>query len=469
MTTPLWTDEVRRPDRRSPESRAARSRHRRLRGLVPERVAELVGQAQVGDEEAFGKLFDAWLNPVFDAARRITTDEQTATRVTRDTFGQAWLRLGSFDRPESAGGWLLRVSRTRARGSADSMGAPLEDEGPVADRFGLVDEPRHVVADPEVARILWESLETLGERDAAVLDLHLRYGHAPAHVGRVIGTDEEAAGEVLTRLRNRLGSILRARLLWQGGQPRCEALAGALGTAAADRFDRTTAGIIARHASRCEVCTPVAMVGVPPGDLVAALPVITPPSEVAEEIAAALDEAGVPIDGSDRSPAALSRPTRGQVWRRRSGWVARRVAVATAAAALAFGIVAAVLLLTGRSTDHEEAAPTSTSNPTATTADPDNPFGVTPITAFTLNPTTVAASAPPAVLGWEVNSDLASTARLEGPNFLDERLLGSAQVCPGTVANQTCASQPGTYEYTLVAFDEAGEEVDRAAVTLTVQ
>ena len=337
----------------------------------------------------------------------------------------------------------------------------------MADRFGLVDEPRHVVvSDPDVARVLWESLETLGERDASVLDLHLRHGYEYSRWRRSSARARRRPREVVTRLRTRLGSLLRARLLWSGGEPRCEALAGALGTAGADRFDRTTAGVIARHASRCEDCTPVAMMGVPPADLVAALPVVDRAERGRRGDRLRTRQPRMHIDGSRHSPWALAQPSQarcggggqggfsaGQRWcRPRLSWPS---------ASLRASCCSPKQHGPGRRLRPRPAPPVDD-------GDPNNPFGVAPIDRFTLNPTTIAAPAPPPVLGWEVNTDLVTTARLEGPNFEDERLPGSAPVCPGAVANRRVPASRGPTS-TPSSPDEEGDELETAEVVLTVQ
>lgn len=81
----------------------------------PERSdADLVRAASDHDPTAFGELFERWFDRVYDVARNIVRNDDTAAEVAQDVFLTTWQRLDQLDDPERFGGWLLRASRNRA-------------------------------------------------------------------------------------------------------------------------------------------------------------------------------------------------------------------------------------------------------------------------------------------------------------------------------------------------------------------
>src|SRR4051812_45789729 len=99
-------DNVRRPmddDFDDPEN-APRYPHR-------ERDATWVQEARSGSDRAFGQLYDAWFDRVFDLTSRIVRNRDAALEVTQDAFLSAWRNLDSLADPGAFGGWLLRIAR----------------------------------------------------------------------------------------------------------------------------------------------------------------------------------------------------------------------------------------------------------------------------------------------------------------------------------------------------------------------
>jgi DNA-directed RNA polymerase specialized sigma24 family protein len=87
----------------------------------PARAADaaLVVAARGGDQQAFGRLFDRWFDPVHDIAWRIVRDRDVAAEVAQDVFLVAWQGLGELEQPGSFGGWVRRIARNRALNRLD--------------------------------------------------------------------------------------------------------------------------------------------------------------------------------------------------------------------------------------------------------------------------------------------------------------------------------------------------------------
>lgn len=271
--------------------------------------ATLVERVRNGDATAFAPLFERWYDRVYNVARGVVRQPDVAADVAQDAFITAWQQLDRLDDVNAFGGWLLRITRNRAldtlrreRRSAatdDDTVIALYDRGlpsPVAARGSP--SPATVAELHEQERLLWAASAALGERDASLLDLHLRHGLTPAELADDLGVTPNHAHQLLHRLRQRLGDAIGAFLLWNRGAPQCASLAGRLGPT----FDADAARIVKRHLRSCAVCSAENERQTDPTKLFAAVPLALAPLAARARAAFALDQAGVPM------PAHLTAP-----------------------------------------------------------------------------------------------------------------------------------------------------------------
>jgi hypothetical protein len=246
----------------------------------------------------------------------------------------------------------------------------------------------------------------------------------------------------------------------------------------------------------------------------AAIPILSIPA-LKSKTAFALNEAGVPMSGSQ---AFGGDGGNGRGHRRHRGR-ARRVLLASGAA---IAVVLLVFIVTVNGLDRDpvtvvdiakdvtsttaahratttsslDASTTSTlAVPTTTVAVVFPPLTTPPTlpkpTATTVAaPTTTTTTIPPLLrlairpnqitrgysmdaaptLSWSV-LHAARARAFDSTGSLDENApSGTASVCPGTVAavNNVCTAKPGTYVYSLDAFDAADHRIGYTTVTLTI-
>ncbi len=493
------------PDTQDDERDAARREAARI-------DAALVERARGDDPDAFGELYDRWFDRVHDLAFRITRDSSVAPEVAQDVFVAAWQGIGSLDRPESFGGWLLRITRNTAlnRRRKELRSSPRDTEGMavieatktadagapvgfrVEDRTVDAADPQRAVEDAELVALVWESAEALGERDAEVLDLTLRHGLTPAEVGDVIGVNRNAANQTVHRVRGRLKGAVEARVLWRGGEPVCGDLADALDAAGVRHFGSDAVRVATIHAESCAQCAKRRQLKLEPSALFAATPFVAAPL-LKSKIAHALSEQGVPMGDVPPPSDPLDDPAGGSDGAGgRHRWRARMVA--------AIGVVVLVLAAVGvlfaegieevtgggeerseratetRRTTTTSAAPVTTAPPvtvptTVATVPPPPPPPPPPITvALSITPSSAAGSTViQPVLSW--SSGNASAVQVTGPGIVSGALTGSASVCPGTPAGPACVipgPRPRSFTYTIRAFDANNVLAAEQSVTFTV-
>lgn len=288
--------------------------------------AELVRAASNDDPTAFGDLFERWFDRVYDVARNIVRNDDTAAEVAQDVFLNAWQRLDQLDDAERFGGWLLRSSRNRAlnRLEKERRAKPLDGgvvtglhegmHGGGGDRDDLVGSNRVLETESisdahDQQNLVWAAAAALGPRDASLLDLQLRHQLSPAEIAEELDLTANNAHQLLFRLRKKLGDAVANHLLWRGGAPRCEELAALV---EGDPFDAAINKLVQRHSSRCDTCGPERERVVDPTKLFASVPIAVAPLLVRARAASALEAAGVPTStGPMPSPQAPSPQTSG--------------------------------------------------------------------------------------------------------------------------------------------------------------
>ncbi len=290
------------------------------------RDADWVHQCLAGDTQAFGHLYDAWFDRVFDLVDRVVRDREVAAEVAQEAFFAAWRNLATLERAESFGGWLLRIARNGAynRTQRERRSYAVDDQGlaviesvgasptsapsgfGVEERLGRSSTPEDAVEDAEVVALVWEAAEALPERDLEVLDLQLRHGLSPAEVGEVLGMNRNAANQLVHRLKRRLETAIRVRVLWRDGSPACEVLAQRLADLGIDRFSADAVRVAERHVPGCVECDERQRFGLEPVALFAAVPLVAVPIALKQTAASALAASGVPMGGSSFLTTATS-------------------------------------------------------------------------------------------------------------------------------------------------------------------
>src|SRR5438105_2173674 len=99
------------------------------RAAARARDAELVRRVGAGDQHAFGQLYDAWFDRVYDLTSRLVRDREVAAEVAQDAFLSAWRKIDTLDNPDAFGGWLLRIARNAAfnRSAKEQRSRPADD------------------------------------------------------------------------------------------------------------------------------------------------------------------------------------------------------------------------------------------------------------------------------------------------------------------------------------------------------
>lgn len=161
---------------------------------------ELVLSAQAGDHTAFAGLVHRHQRRAYAVARAIVLSHDDAEDAVQEGFLHAFRALERF-RPEQAfGAWLHRIVANAALDIARRRKVRDADELPET----LSSPHRDPAESGELRARLARALDTLGERQRAVIVLHDVEGYKHAEIGSILGIPEGTARSDLHHARAHL-------------------------------------------------------------------------------------------------------------------------------------------------------------------------------------------------------------------------------------------------------------------------
>jgi RNA polymerase sigma-70 factor (ECF subfamily) len=195
------------PDRPDPSDAAAE-------------VWALVERAQAGEAEAFGLIYDRYVDTVFRFVYFRVGSRQLAEDLTADTFLRALKRIGSFTwQGRDLGAWLVTIARNLVADhfksgryrlevtTGDVLDADREDRGPEG-------SPEAAVVDHITNVALLTAVKRLNPEQQECIVLRFLQGFSVAETAQAMGKNEGAIKALQYRAVRAL-----ARLLPEGFQP----------------------------------------------------------------------------------------------------------------------------------------------------------------------------------------------------------------------------------------------------------
>jgi RNA polymerase sigma-70 factor, ECF subfamily len=197
--------------------------------------AALVREVAAGSQSALGDLYDRYVDAVYAAANRLTSDRHVAEEVVQETFLALWNRAELFDpKIGSLAAWLHTIARNRtvdrlraagrrpnliplssAAGEDEQAGAALDRlvaAGTVIGGARVSPGPEGELAATELRQILRDALAELpdAERTAIVLAYReeLTQTEIAERLGWPLGTVKTRTRRALLRLRGALAEEL---------------------------------------------------------------------------------------------------------------------------------------------------------------------------------------------------------------------------------------------------------------------
>lgn len=169
-------------------------------------LTELVRQAQAGDQEAMGQLYEQTSQRVYALALRLTNDPELAMDVVQETYLSALQHLDSLRNPEAFVSWIFQIAANRCHRLHKQQGRFVQvtkdedEDGGFLEAIPDPDEgilPESVADNVETRRLVMELVERLPEaqRECVIL-----YYFSHCSVEQIAEIQGCAPGTVKSRL-----------------------------------------------------------------------------------------------------------------------------------------------------------------------------------------------------------------------------------------------------------------------------
>jgi RNA polymerase sigma-70 factor (ECF subfamily) len=187
---------------------------------------QLVVQVNDGNRKAFDELILRYQRQAVAVSYRLLGNSQDALEVTQDAFLKAFTSIGTLQKPEAFGGWLMRIvsnlSLNFRRGRKNKQQLPLDDllganepstsDGSGSDWMAQSGDPLHRLESEEMGRKLQEALAQLPEKQRLAIVMFTIEEMPQKQVAETLECSVEAVKWHVFQGRKKLKEILKEHL-----------------------------------------------------------------------------------------------------------------------------------------------------------------------------------------------------------------------------------------------------------------
>ncbi|WP_245753214.1 sigma-70 family RNA polymerase sigma factor [Geodermatophilus ruber] len=176
----------------------------------PVDVWALVRQAQAGDAEAFGRLYDHYVTVVYRYVYHRVGDRAQAEDFTSETFVRALRRIDSLSfQGRDVGAWLVTIARNIIRDHVKSSRFRLEvTTADMRDADRATDGPEDAVVARLTNEQLLSCIRQLGSEQQECISLRFLQGLSVSETAAVMGKKDGAIKALQHRAVRRLAALL---------------------------------------------------------------------------------------------------------------------------------------------------------------------------------------------------------------------------------------------------------------------
>jgi RNA polymerase sigma-70 factor (ECF subfamily) len=197
------------PHPRRPEPAPPRQ-HEPDRAVADGSTWQLVEQSQGGDANAFGQLYDRYVDLVHRYIYYRVGDRSSAEDFTSETFLRAWRRIGSVtNQGRDIGAWFITIARNIVLDHVKSSRYRLEiSTADMMDADRQEDGPEGAVLDHLASAELLRCVKQLNSEQQECIVLRFLEGLSVAETAAVMGKNEGAIKALQHRAVRRLAALL---------------------------------------------------------------------------------------------------------------------------------------------------------------------------------------------------------------------------------------------------------------------
>ncbi|HEY7087085.1 MAG TPA: RNA polymerase sigma factor [Tepidisphaeraceae bacterium] len=190
----------------------------------------LVKRVLGGDRKAFDELIRRYQRQAVAVSYRLLGNTQDALEVSQDSFLKAFTSLGTLQKPEAFGGWLMRIvsnlslnyrrsRKVRTQLPLDDMLGPSEAQQPTNQSTGGTsewmardDNPVHSLESKEMGKRLQDALAELPEKQRLAIVMFAIQELPQKDVAEALGCSVEAVKWHVFQGRKKLKELMKEHL-----------------------------------------------------------------------------------------------------------------------------------------------------------------------------------------------------------------------------------------------------------------
>jgi len=172
----------------------------------------LVQRAQSGDAEAFGLLYDRYVEQVYRYIAYRVASSAVAEDLTSETFLRALRRIGTFTcQGKDIGAWFTTIARNLVADHYKSGRYRLElttDDVSDSGSAPVIEGPERAVLEGMTNKVLLQAIKQLNAEQQECIVLRFLQGLSVAETAQVMGKNDGAIKALQYRAIRTLGRIL---------------------------------------------------------------------------------------------------------------------------------------------------------------------------------------------------------------------------------------------------------------------
>ena len=175
-------------------------------------IAKLVDRAAGGNFEAFGKLYDIYLDRIYRYVFYQVKDKMTAEDITEEVFMKAWKAIGSCKgKGYTFSAWIYRIAHNHMINSLRNIWKCVSIESIETENLGEVSDPKLEVETALDRQELREVIAGLPQNQRQVVILKFIEGLDNQEIGHIMSKSEGAVRllqmRALSALRQKLSGV----------------------------------------------------------------------------------------------------------------------------------------------------------------------------------------------------------------------------------------------------------------------
>jgi RNA polymerase sigma-70 factor (ECF subfamily) len=189
----------------------------------------LVNRVLAGQREAFDELIRRYQRQAVAVSYRLLGNTQDALEVSQDSFLKAFSSLGTLQKPDAFGGWLMRIvsnlslnyrrsRKIRSQLPLDDLLGPTGSEqadsstGGGSEWMARDDDPVHALESREMGKRLHEALNQLPEKQRLAIVLFTIQEMPQKEVAEALGCSVEAVKWHVFQGRKKLKELMKEHM-----------------------------------------------------------------------------------------------------------------------------------------------------------------------------------------------------------------------------------------------------------------